>query len=214
MIRKSLKYLLIVGINALVLLALSALSIDELDLKISPNIQQGYIFNVTLYSLIILVLLRVAVAVFKKMNLSATKRFHFTILLAIFFSSTLYFEFGYKFITSKITQTELRENLINKVESNGHSMPRLHGAKNLTSSEFNAIARAAGFQEIPSEAYEIFYSYYADGFLPDYAFVLNYSVPKNIEIEPYNIKEGSYYNEQRVSIEGDKKIVSHNEGQM
>ncbi len=59
-------------------------------------------------------------------------------------------------------------------------------AEHLTYKEYQMIDRSAGFFNLPKEAYDISYSYWFEGFLPDYRLSVSYNVPLGFSVETFS----------------------------
>jgi hypothetical protein len=85
----------------------------------------------------------------------------------------------------------------------------------MTYQEYVILADVAGFKKrIPESASNISYQYNYDGFLPDYAFILQYEVPSNIDIEIIDFRDGDFRKSQSFEDKGNKKLVKYEEHEM
>ena len=85
-------------------------------------------------------------------------------------------------------------------------------AENLTYVEYLELKNYTKLPNIPKHADSISYSYYLfDDFLGDYAFGLHYVVPKEIKIDTFSFKNGSFTKTKTVSIINNLKYVSYSE---
>ena len=65
-------------------------------------------------------------------------------------------------------------------------------ANHLTYDEYQMIHQSAGFFNIPEEAYDINYSYWFEGFLPDYSLSVSYSLPLDFPVDTFTNRKKQF----------------------
>jgi hypothetical protein len=137
------------------------------------------------------------------------KKIILAVLIVTVFSSYKYIEYSKKIIAYKITHSELRENVCQKLSPHSDFI-KSEGAENLSFSEYQEIKSLTPLPEIPKEADSINYSYVLfDDFLGDYTFVFWYVVPLEIDIDTSSIKKMSYSQSQYYEIKNNLKYVRY-----
>ncbi len=206
MIRKSIKYLVIVLINLIILTGLLAYWTDFVELTFNSFVRPIEFLKIIGFSLLSLIGIRIAIGFFRKRNSSIKNRIRISALITILISSFLYFNYSKKIYENRIQNGELRKELAMKIEpTNGLA----YGTKanNLTFEEYQEITRIKWFPKLQKNADSISYYYTYDGFLPDYSFTVSYNLPKTIEIDSTEFK----YGEIEIDTIGNKKRISYSE---
>jgi len=158
------------------------------------------------FSLLSLILIRIAVGFFRKWRTPIKKRIQISTLLTILISSFLYFNYSKKIYENRILKGELRKELAMKIEP-ANELAFGTKADNLTFEQYEEITRIKWFPKLQKNADSISYYYTYDGFLPDYSFSVSYSLPKNIEVDSTEFKYGKTY----IDTIGNKKRISYSE---
>ena len=206
MIRKSIKYLVIVVINLIILTVLLAYWTDFVERTFNSMVRPIEFSKIIGFSLLSLILIRIAVGFFRKWRTPIKKRIQISTLLTILISSFLYFNYSKKIYENRILKGELRKELAMKIEpANGLAFGTK--ADNLTFEQYEEITRIKWFPKLQKNADSISYYYTYDGFLPDYSFSVSYSLPKNIEVDSTEFKYGKTY----IDTIGNKKRISYSE---
>lgn len=206
MIQKSIKYLVIVLINLIILTGLLAYWTDFVELTFNSLVRPIEFLKIIGFTLLSLIGIRIAIGFFRKRNTSFKKRIQISALITILTSSLLYFNYSKKIYENRIQKRELREKLAMKIEpANGLA----YGTKanNLTFEEYQEITRIKWFPKLQKNADSISYYYTYDGFLPDYSFTVSYSLPNTIEIDSTEFKYGKI----KIETIGNKKRISYSE---
>lgn len=206
MIKKSIKYLIIVLINLIILTGLLAYWTDFIELTFNDSIRPIEFFKIIGLTLLSLIGIRIAIGFFRKKNTPIKRRIQISTLITMVISSSLYFNYSKKIYENRIQKGELRKELALKIEPANYLA---YGTKanNLTYSQYQEITRVKWFPKLQKNADSISYCYTYDGFLPDYIFNISYSLPINIEIDSTEFKYGNIY----IDTIGNKKRVSYNE---
>lgn len=206
MIRKSIKYLIIVLINLIILTGLLAYWTDFVELTFNSWVRPIEFLKIIGFTLLSLIGIRIAIGFFRKRNTSIKKRIQISALITILASSFLYFNYSKKIYENRIEKSDLRKELAMKIEpANGLAFGTQ--ADNLTFEQYQEITRIKWFPKLQKNADSISYYYTYDGFLPDYSFTVSYSLPKTIEIDSTEFK----YGEIEIDTIGNKKRISYSE---
>ncbi len=206
MIRKSIKYLIIVLINLIILTGLLAYWTDFVELTFNSWVRPIEFLKIIGFTLLSLIGIRIATVLFRKRKTSIKKRIQISALITVLVSSFLYFDYSKKIYKNRIQKRELRKELALKIEpANGLAFGTK--ADNLTFEQYQEITRIKWFPKLQKDADSISYYYTYDGFLPDYSFNVSYNLPKNIEIDSTEFKYGKI----EIDTIGNKKRISYSE---
>ena len=210
MIKRSLKYLIIVAVNLLILTVMLFLWTDKLAITYNILLRPIEFLKIISFSLVSLISIRFLISFFRKQKItSIVTKIKAAALLTFLISSYLYVDYSSKIIRNKIISGKFRSRVGEKIETT----TKLNGTKadNLTIEEYKAIIKTTSFPQIPNEAQNIGFSYEYDGFLPDYFFSLTYELPMEIEVDTMNYQKPHFLKYQTFEIIGDKKKVIYNE---
>jgi hypothetical protein len=212
MFKKSIKYFLIAGINAGLLTILLALWTDDLEITFNSWVRPIEFLKIIGLTFISLLAMRILVGVMNKrvkVNL-AHRKLIYSSLLTLAISSYFYVSYVAKAYSTLFD--EIRPQLLDKIE-----VIDVIGvgttADSLTNHEYSLLTNITWFPEIHETAYEISYTDWHEGFLPDYTFLLTYTLPDSIDIDEMHLEEGRFSKELTVKVEGDRKLVTYMEGQ-
>ncbi len=180
---RSLKYLLIVFANLIILSVLIVLWADPLQIRISQwQVAKGvlYILTVTFLSMIGI---RILVAIFRRRHIEIRKRIRISVIFTLLISSWLYFGYSIKAINNRIIYRNARSLALLKIREN--NIPGSSGfyAQNLTWDEYQQIAKIKGFKKVPKDASDIHISYTISGMQGDYQFDLEYHLPVGSKVD-------------------------------
>lgn len=211
MIIKSLKYLLIAGINASVLTFLLALWTDKVELIFNSYVRPVEFLKIIGLTFFSLMSMRILVGFLNKKQPGDLKR------KKIFYSSILtltisaYFYINYIFNIANQQSDEIRQSLNEKIID---TLRYVNGKKadNITSKEYELLTKLSWFPKLPETAEKISFLYTYEGFLPDYSFQLTYEVSLDTNIDEIEVGEGQFFMSQKVEFKGDRKIVIYEEG--
>lgn len=206
MIKKSIKYLVIVLINLIILTGLLAYWTDFVELTLNSLVRPIEFLKIIGVTLLSLIGIRIAIHFFRKRNISIKKRVQISALITILMSSFLYYSYLKKIYENRIEKRELRRGLAKKIEpANGLA----YGSKadNLTFAEYQEITRITMFPKLQKSADSISYYYTYDGFLPDYTFNVSYTLPFNTEIDSTELRYGKII----IDTIGTKRRISYSE---
>jgi hypothetical protein len=206
MIRKSIKYLVIVLINLIILTGLLAYWTDFVELTFNSWVRPIEFLKIIGFTLLSLIGIRIAIGLFRKRNIPIKKRIQISALITVLVSSFLYFDYSKNIYENRIQKRKLRKELVLKIEpANGLAFGTK--ADNLTFEQYQEITRIKWFPKLQKNADSISYYYTYDGFLPDYSFNVSYNLPKNIEIDSTEFKYGKI----EIDTIGNKKRISYSE---
>jgi hypothetical protein len=157
LIQKLFKYLIITGINLILLTALLAIWTDYIELTINPFVLSSEFLKIIGLTFLSLILVRIAIEFFRKHNIPVKNRIRISIILTFIISSFLYFNYSKKIYENRILNRDLRKELANKIEPTGFA----YGAKaeNLTFSKYNEIIKVSWFPKLQKNADSIYFSY-------------------------------------------------------
>jgi hypothetical protein len=155
--------------------------------------------------------MRLAISFFRKRAINDVRtKLRIATFLTLLVSSYLYIDYSAKIINNRIINGHLREQIATKVHSDEGN--RTIGS-NLTIQEYQQISEITWFPKLPDDAANINYSYWYDGFLPDYIFELTYLLPKEAKVESFDIRQGDFTKTQTVNVIGDKIKVVYTVGE-
>lgn len=112
-----------------------------------------------------------------------------------------------------ISSIDLRDSLCPKITSLNSLNLKGNEGKKLTYTEYQILKKSSPLTWIHKSAYEINYSYVLfDDFLGDYNFYLEYSIPLEIKIKPFQINnESGFTKEQSIKVFDNHKVVHYQE---
>lgn len=206
MIRKSIKYLVIILINLIILTGLLAYWTDFVELTFNSYVRPIEFLKIIGFTFLSLIGIRIAIGFFRKRNTSIKKRIQISALITFLISSFLYYNFSKKIYENRIEKSELRKELAMKIEP-ANRLAYGTKADNLTFEEYQEITRIKWFPKIQKNADKISYYYTYDGFLPDYSFKVSYNLPKNAKIDSTEFKYGKI----KIDTFGNKKRITYSE---
>ncbi|RBW62956.1 hypothetical protein DS884_01170 [Tenacibaculum sp. E3R01] len=214
MIKKSLKYLIIILLNLLFLTILLLLWTDKFELEFNKLVRPIEFFKLIGISLVGLVFIGVLTIVFRKLNVESLKtRIGIVVVFILIINSYFYIDYGMRIYSNKITNNEFREGALKKISNVGIELAYGTQAENLTGKEYLEITKIKWFPKLPIKAENISFRYDYDGFLPDYSFSLSYDLTKEMKVDTMNYKDGTFSKSQNFKVIGDRKRVIYYEGQ-
>lgn len=175
-------YLLLLVINFMVLLALTWLSIDELVSKVDTDILIISFFKYTGLTVIIMVALLVAYSLGIHFKFSKSKQIQYALYLTLLISGYAYVTNVHAIVRNNITASDFREQLASKIHKKSLS-PVGYYCDSLSYKEYETIRKYNWFPTLQPEANYISFSYIADGFLPDYTFILSYYLKTSTKVD-------------------------------
>ncbi|MHA7099040.1 hypothetical protein [Roseivirga pacifica] len=211
--KRALKYLTILGFNFIALISLLILWTDPLELSFNELVRPIEALKLISLSIILLIAIRVQITFFRQRKINnLKKRIRLSTALTILLSSYFYVTYTIKAVENRVIFKQSRKNVMSKVEIT-NSLTLGSKAENLTHQEYTFITQAGWFPEISSNATQISYEYKYDGFLPDYSLTIEYLLPKNENIEEFNIHDNDFFKSLTVNEINDKKYVKYIEGE-
>jgi len=189
MIKRSIKYLLIVLLNLIVLTGLLAYWTDFVELTFNSLVRPIEFLKIIGFSLLSLIGIKIAIGFFRKHNTSIKNRIIISSLVTLLISSFLYFMYSKKIYENRIQKVELRKKLALKIKP-ANGLANGTEADNLTFEEYEEITKINWFPKLQKDADSISYYYTYDGFLPDYSFYLSYNLPNTIAVDSTEFKYG------------------------
>lgn len=211
MLKRSLKYLLIAGSNAVVLALMLVLWADDVALKINPNIRLREAVQILGLTALILVGMLVLVRGLIKQHREGTakKKIRYSVVLTLVSLSFFYSQYTVHSFNRLFNPA--RASLSEKMEA-GTGLAYGTTAAGLSFEEYSILSDMVWFPAVPKRATEISYSHDYDGFLPDYSFSLAYTVPQTEYIKEMDYRDGRDWKTCSVEIIGDKQQVLYTEG--
>jgi hypothetical protein len=213
MLKKCLKYIVIVFVNATLLTALLVLWTDRLELAFNDWVRAMEFLKIMGFSILSLISIRILVSYFRQRNITTTtSKIQISALLTFLISSYLYINYTTKVVNNVILNRQFRNQIADKIKplnllANGTK------ADSLTIKEYQQITKMYWFPKLPDEASNINYTYGYDGFLPDYLFTLTYDLPTQIKVDTINIKKGDFSKYQSFVTVDNIKRVTYSEGE-
>lgn len=206
MIKKSIKYFAVVGLNLILLTILLAYWTDPVELTFNSWVRKIEFLKILVVSILALVAIRIAIHYFRKANFNSDKRLVYSAALTLLISLFLYVNYGLKIYQNRIENATVRASLASKIEQ---TIGLAYGsqAHNLTIEEYTQISNIKWFPKLPETATNISYYHSYDGFLPDYDFELSFTLPLNEELDSTDFS----YGEMQVDYLNTSKRVTYNE---
>ncbi|MDI3319301.1 hypothetical protein [Pinibacter soli] len=206
MLKKSLKYLLIILINFLILNLLLLWWTDDIEL-ITGWARPVEFLKLSGFSLLACVLLRLLVVYFRRKNIQpVSKRLKIAAIVTILLSSYFYVHYFSKIRTNRFLNGQVRDSAAKKVRLSS-KMVSGYKADNLTIQEYNELIKATWFPSLPKEATAIQLSYDYYIFPPDYVFSLSYDLPPTIKIDTFTYHDKNFEKSQHTYIESNVQKV-------
>ncbi|MEO1032377.1 MAG: hypothetical protein AAFX55_13275 [Bacteroidota bacterium] len=211
MIGKSIKYLVVILVNSLLLTTLLALWTDKVELTFNEFVRPIEFLKILGISFGLLILLRIAVGYFRTHNInSIRRRLVISVWVTLAVSSFLYINYGKKVFEHRIKHKTIRQSIATKIQP---VVGLAYGGKadSLTIQEYRIISNINWFPELPSYAKNISYTYDYDGFLPDYDFDLSYSIPAEKKVDTFTYKDDTFSKGRYFKIIDNQKRVTYYE---
>ena len=209
MIKKSLKYFLVAGVNAFILTIFLVIWTDKLVILYHSWTRPIEFLKIIGITLLCLIGMRILVDFQRKRKIEDKKRkIIFAAILTFVISS--YFYVTYSIKVTNVLFNSTRRSLSEKViETDGLNSSQ---GDNLTYKEYQELRRITKFVQLPETASNISYAFQYDGFLPDFGLDITYEVPLTTEIKEEHIDEGYDFSlDQTFKIENGRKIVTYSE---
>lgn len=211
MLKKSIKYLLIVTANLIALTTLLVFWTDRFELANNDLVRQLELLKILGLTVLSLIGIRILVFYFHKKNVQTVRvKLIAAALLTLLISAFLYIDYSKKFVKNVIEEREFRNKIADKIKP-AKGLVFGTTAENLTIEEYRAIATTNRFPELPTEATNIMYNYQYDGFLPDYSFTLIYDLPTKMYFDTLKYEYGNFLQYRTFDIVNNKKKVTYRE---
>jgi hypothetical protein len=212
MLKRSIKYLVIVFINAVALYLYLSYWPDKFDHDYGPFLyvlgEYLKIFAVSFIGLGLMRLLSYLIGrktderkIFLKTTLS--------VLVILALSTPLYWDYYNKHLER--VEDLLRQQLLSKI-SDGDFLAMGSRGSGLTRKEYSKLIELAGFPKIHETASQISYAHYFDGFLPDFLLKLEYVVPDTVKIDTVTINKPQYHKTIKTFSHAEGQKVVYEEG--
>jgi len=213
MFKKSIKYLVISFVNLIILTIMLAYWTDKVELTFNNFVRPIEFLKIIGFTILSLIIISISIPIYSKYRInSIKKRVVISSIITILISSYLYINYSSKIIQNRFVNNEIRLGVSKKIKSLNKLSFGTKSEK-LTNEEYNEITNINWFPKLTKSAKNISYSYTYDGFLPDYSFTLNYDLPKNINVDTINVKDGNFSKSCQFKIIGNTKRVEYYESQ-
>lgn len=204
------KYTWFALLNFIVLSVLFFAGLDEIDWAIGLYIghEAFHAFVYVCAWLVATIILRI---MFRKRVNGFTKgqKWQHLVILFVVASGYLHMRYAYHLIQRK---TDInRVGLLNKWEPSP-SYPLGARADSLTYGEYLVLEKQMWFPHISEKSKNISFSYYYDGFLPDYSLRISYDVPLSVAVSSFNHDRGQNEKNQSVEVKDGWQHVDYTEG--
>lgn len=210
-LKKARKYLLITFINLALMTMLLALWTDKLELVFNPLVRPVEFLKILAVSGLSLIAMRLMVSWFRYKQLSKMDiKIRVAVILTLLISAYLYFDYTAKIISNRIVNGSARARIAGKISLIDNHSNSVIG-NGLNSQEYELIVPLSRFPKLPAEASDIQFSYYEDGFLPDYSFKLTYSLPFTARADTFTIVDGHILKYQTITMGTNTKSVTYGE---
>lgn len=211
MLKRAAKYLLVAVANLILLLILLHLWTDPLELFLNRYTRFSEYAKIFGLTVVTLIAISFAIVFFRKNHIQDRKRkIQYIILITILISGYKYIEYTSKIYQNRISNSKFRNQLASKINFIRNNRPGIE-ASHLSNSEYEEIARLAGFRKIPGEASDISFRWDPEDFLPDYLFELNYFLPVEMDVDSFDFRDMNFSKSQSFHIENEKKLVNYTE---
>jgi len=188
------------------------IGIDQFDDEFNGGIFMLDCIKLIGLSIIGIILLRIAVTIYRERKVKSTmQRMSISTLIILCISGYFYFTYGKKIYHNQFLNKELRNGIVNKIIPYEGSWFG-DKAENLTEREYIEITKVKWFPKLPKGSQNISYDYEYEGFLPDYSFSISYDLPLNSKVETMNYKKDTFFKSRTFKIIGNKKRVTYSEG--
>ena len=215
MFKKSLKYLIVVTVNLVLLTIMLAIWTDKFEVEFNDVVRPIEFLKLIGISILGLIILASSVSFFRKYKInSVMKRIKISVILMLLFSLYFYVDYSIKIYTNRVSNGELRNEIMEKVSPIENGLGFGTKASNLSIKEYSEITKVNWFKKIPNNAENIDYRYSYEGFLPDYSFSISYDLPKESQVDTLNFVDGSFSKKQSFKVVGNKVRVTYYELQM
>lgn len=209
-ILKSLKYILIALLNAILLFYLLNKCYDALSYRFDSHLDD--LFKISVVIIVSLIGMRILVAYFRRKKIESVRtKIIASIVLTLLVSAFLYVNFSYHLVHNKLLNRTFRSALNRKLK------PVMEGPYGeltkincvLNSKEYQEISNSGVLPKLPIEATNIKLAYEHFSFLGDFSLHVIYDVPLNVEVKTIE-KEGVDWSEnQSFETVGNIKRVSY-----
>ncbi len=208
MIKKSLKYLLVISANLAMLTILLAIWTDFIEVSFNSFLRPKEFLKIIGCSLLSLLVIRMSILYFRNYNFKIQKRILISVILTLTISSPLYVHYSQKIYENCFLHGAVRKQLDNKIKP---AYALAHGIQgdNLTLEEYRELTRIHWFPQVQEESDSISFFYTYEMYLPDYSFNLSFKLPKNVEIDSVEL----IYGKIKVEAKGDFNLISYRENE-
>jgi hypothetical protein len=205
----------VITINLVLLTIMLAIWTDKLELEFNDLVRPIEFLKLIGISILGLIILASSVSFFRKYKInSMKKRIKISVILMLVTSLYFYVDYSIKIYTNRVSNSELRNGIMEKVSPIENGLGFGSKANNLNIKEYSEITKVNWFKKIPSIAENIDYRYSYEGFLPDYSFSISYDLPKESQVDTLNFVDGSFSKKQSFKVVGNKVRVTYYELQM
>ena len=188
---------------------------DKFELEFNDLVRPIEFLKLIGISILGLIILASSVSFFRKYKInSVMKRIKISVILMLLFSLYFYVDYSIKIYTNRVSNGELRNEIMEKVSPIENGLGFGTKASNLSIKEYSEITKVNWFKKIPNNAENIEYRYSYEGFLPDYSFSISYDLPKESQVDTLNFVDGSFSKKQSFKVVGNKVRVTYYELQM
>jgi len=214
-LKKSLKYLIIIFVNSILLTIFLAIWTDELELQFNDLVRPIEFLKLIGITILGLAILGNVASVFRKFKINSVKRkIRISTILILLISSYFYVDYSMKIYTNRFTNGELRNGIMKKISPVENGLGMGTKGENLTEKEYSEITKISWFQKVPKNAENISYEYDYEAFLPDYSFSLSYDLPIETKVDILNYVNDSFSKKRSFEIIGNKIRVTYHELRM
>ncbi len=215
MFKKSLKYLIIIFVNLILLTIFLTIWTDELELQFNDLVRPIEFLKLIGITILGLAILGNVSSVFRKLKINSVKRkIRISTILILLISSYFYVDYSMKIYTNRFTNGEVRNGIMKKISPVENGLGMGTKGENLTEKEYSEITKISWFQKAPKNAENISYEYDYEAFLPDYSFSLSYDLPKETKVDILNYVNDSFSKKRSFEIIENKIRVTYHELRM
>ena len=207
------KYIVVLILNLIVLIGLSKIWIDPLELALNPDTFFNEVFKTIGFSILSLTGIRILVILFRKRNIQPVKqKMKYATILTVAICSYLYVGYAVKTINNRVLNAKLRTELIDKIIIHRFNRYDATFGRNLNLKEYRQIAKILELPKLHGDAKDIEYNCSKSGsFGYEYSISVSYNLPLDTEIEKINYRKDDFVRNQSVEKQDNNLKVKFEE---
>lgn len=214
MIRKSIKYFLIVFANLAILILLLVIWTDKLEMLYNSSVVFIELLKILGVTTLSLISMRILVSFLRNKNIyEIRKKIKYAVIVTCIVSSFLYINYSKKIIQNRLLNANIRERVWDKSKDKMEGGLLGNYLDDLSFEEYNEISKINWYPQIPQSAEKISFHCSRRDFHGDYSFTLNFEVPVSEKISEMKYNKGQFSKSTNVEIIGNRKKVTYKESE-